>query len=67
MTKKTHNLRTALQSKIDESHETVDESREVHGPAEFKGLIGDFLLVSRTAIRLIGLKEFRNDRIAKIH
>ena len=40
--KKSHNLYTDFQSKIVESHETVDESCEFHGPAEFKGWLGIF-------------------------
>jgi signal transduction histidine kinase len=36
-------------------------------PRNISGLIQDFLLVSRALIRLIGLNEFRNDRLANYH
>ena len=42
-----------IQWKFDESHEIVDESHGLPDLEQFSGLVRDFLLVSRAAIRLI--------------
>jgi hypothetical protein len=48
-----------IQSKIDESHEIVDESHGRPVSEQFSGLVRDFLLVSRAAIRLLASTNSR--------
>ena len=48
-----------IQSKIDESHEIVDESHGQPVSERSRGLVRDFLLVSRAAIRLLASTNSR--------